>query len=56
MDVLDKLNKSQKKAVLATEGYIRAIAVPGSRKTKALTHRYVYLAKNQVFPHPISYS
>lgn len=45
MDVLDKLNESQKQAVLATEGYIRVIAVPGSGKTKALTHRYVYLVK-----------
>lgn len=43
---LDNLNEVQIEAVQATEGRIRVNAGAGSGKTKALTHRYVYLVKH----------
>ncbi|MFI3201854.1 MAG: UvrD-helicase domain-containing protein [Eubacteriales bacterium] len=44
--MLNQLNESQIQAVTTTEGYIRVVAGAGSGKTKALTHRYVYLVED----------
>jgi len=44
-DILSNLNKPQKQAVLATEGYVRVIAGAGSGKTRALTARYAWLVE-----------
>ena len=44
-NALKGLNKEQLEAVKATEGYIRVIAGAGSGKTRALTHRYMYLVE-----------
>ena len=43
MDYLDGLNPSQRKAVTATEGFIRVIAGAGSGKTRALSRRFAFL-------------
>lgn len=43
MKALDELNDAQRKAVVATEGFIRLTAGAGSGKTRALVTRYLYL-------------
>lgn len=42
-DILRRLNPAQREAVTATEGFIRVIAGAGSGKTRALSHRFIYL-------------
>ena len=42
-DLFSDLNEAQRKAVTATEGYIRVIAGAGSGKTRALARRFAYL-------------
>ena len=42
-DLFSDLNEAQRRAVTATEGYIRVIAGAGSGKTRALARRFAYL-------------
>lgn len=43
--MLASLDVEQRESVESTEGYVRVIAGAGSGKTRTLTHRYLYLAK-----------
>lgn len=45
--MLRDLNDKQKEAVRQTKGPVLIVAGPGSGKTKTLTHRIVYLIKNE---------
>ena len=43
--ILQDLNPEQRQAVTTTEGYVRVVAGAGTGKTRALSHRFVYLVQ-----------
>lgn len=47
MDILNKLNKDQKEAVLYTDGPMIILAGAGSGKTKVLVHKVLYLIQEK---------